>query len=672
MIVSWEWLGQYVALEMPLEDLTTRLTMSGLNLEGTESVGDDTAIDLEVTSNRPDCLGHVGVAREISVLYGLPLETPDPRPPTSGDSVAEKTSVEITCPDLCPRYTARVLEGVRVGPSPNWLVSRLATVGITSINNIVDVTNYVLLETGQPLHAFDIDKLDEGRIVVREATADEKFQAINHASYTLAPGMCVIADASKVVALAGVMGGAETEISESTTSVLIETAEFAPLSVRNTARTLSLFSDSSFRFERGIDPHAIDTASRRCCELILELAGGQLLDDVVWAGEPPPTEPTRVSIRFDQVPRVLGIDVPHSDIISILEQLGLNPLESPAADSATFAVPGWRRDLSREIDLIEEVARIWGYDRIPEDNRVPLTLSQPTHRDRVTDTLRDLFCAAGFHEAMTLSFVTAELYALFRPEPDREPLAVEHSSRRHENLLRQSLVPSLLQSRRENERHGTFGVDLFEIANVYLEAVPGAVGSEPTRVTAVSGRSFGELKGVCEMLVARLAPHSQLAAEPLELTGFIEGRGARLLLDGTPCGWLGELSRDATDPLDLRDAVAIAELDLSTIEQAVETTRRFAELPRFPAIERDLNFLLDLHVSWDALATVVRENAGPLLDSVSFGGQYRGQQIPADKKSYVVTIGYRSDQRTLTNEEVEEAQARVVAACESGLGVSLR
>ena len=672
MIVSWEWLGQYVALEMPLEDLTTRLTMSGLNLEGTESIGDDTAIDLEVTSNRPDCLGHIGVAREVSVLYGLPLDTPDPRPKTCNDPVSEQTSVEITCPDLCPRYTARVLQGVHVGPSPDWLVQRLATVGITSINNIVDITNYVLLETGQPLHAFDFDKLDEGRIVVREATADEEFQAINHTTYKLAPGMCVIADASKAVALAGVMGGAETEICESTTSVLIETAEFAPLSVRNTARTLSLFSDSSFRFERGIDPLGIDSASRRCCELILELAGGQLLDDVVWAGEPPPSEPTQVSIRFDQVPRVLGIDVPRSDIISILEQLGLTSIEDSADDSASFAVPGWRRDLSREIDLIEEVARVWGYDRIPEDNRVPLTLSQPTHRDRVTGTIRDLLCAAGFHEAMTISFVTAELFGLFRPEPDREPLAVEHSSRRQENLLRQSLVPSLLQSRRENERHGSFGVDLFEIANVYLESAPGAEGSEPTRVTAVTGRSFAELKGVCEMMMAQLAPHSRLSAEPLELAGFIEGRGARLLLEGTPCGWLGELSRNATDPLDLRDAVTIVELDLATIEEAVETTRRFAELPRFPAIERDLNFLLDLHVSWDALESVVRENSGPLLDSISFGGQYQGQQIPANKKSYVITIGYRSDQRTLTNEEIEEAQARVVAACEAELGVSQR
>ena len=280
MIVSWEWLGQYVALDMPLEDLTDRLTMSGLNLEGTESVAEDIAIDLEVTSNRPDCLGHVGVAREVSVLYALPLDIPDPQPPTASDSVNDATSVEITCPELCPRYTARVLRGVQVGPSPDWLVRRLATLGIASVNNIVDATNYVLLETGQPLHAFDLDKLTEGRIVVREAAAGEQFKAINHTNYTLAPGMCVIADAEKPVALGGVMGGAATEISASTCNVLIETAEFAPLSVRNTARTLSLFSDSSFRFERGIDPHGLDSASRRCCQLILELAGGELLDHV--------------------------------------------------------------------------------------------------------------------------------------------------------------------------------------------------------------------------------------------------------------------------------------------------------------------------------------------------------------------------------------------------------
>ncbi|MBQ15804.1 MAG: phenylalanine--tRNA ligase subunit beta [Planctomycetaceae bacterium] len=672
MIVSWDWLGEFVRLDMPLDELTLRLTMSGLNLEGTESVGRDTAIDLEVTSNRPDCLGHLGVAREISVLYERELQTPFVAPETADDPVESMTSVEVLCPELCPRYTARVIRGVSVGPSPDWLVERLKTVGITSVNNIVDITNYVLMETGQPLHAFDLDRLSGQRIVVREATKGESLEAINHTSYSLAPGMCVIADDQHPVALAGVMGGAATEISDSTSTILIETAEFDPLSVRNTARTLSLFSDSSFRFERGIDAHGLDRASLRCCELILQLAGGELLDGVIWVGDPAASEPETVSIRFAQVPRILGVEIAPNEIVSILESLGLALVGEPTQDAATFQVPGWRRDLGREIDLIEEVARIWGYDRIPEDARVPMTLSGPTRRDRVLGPLRDLFCAAGFFEAVTISFVTPELFALFQPEPARPQLSVDHSSRRQENLLRQSLVPSLLQSRRENERHGCFGVDLFEIANVYLEAQPGSAGSEPTRVTAVSGRSFAQLKGVCETVTEQLAPQARLSCSPSDLASFVPGRGATISINDTPCGWLGELARDVTDALDLRDAVTIVELDLEQIEQVVELARNFSSLPRFPAIERDLNFLLDDSVTWDQLSATVRDTAGPLLDSVTFGGQYHGKQIPTGKKSYVVTIGYRSADRTLTNDEVEEAQANVVSACDTRLGATLR
>lgn len=672
MIVSWDWLSEFVRLDMPLDELTSRLTMSGLNLEGTESVEADTAIDLEVTSNRPDCLGHLGVAREISVLYDRELQVPAPQPETASDAVGSLTSVEVDCPGLCSRYTARVVRGVTVGPSPDWMVQRLKTLGIATVNNIVDITNYVLMETGQPLHAFDLDRLSGQRVVVREATPGESLEAINHTTYALAPGMCVIADDEHPVALAGVMGGAATEISQSTTTILIETAEFDPLSVRNTARKLSLFSDSSFRFERGIDAHGLDAASLRCCELILQLAGGELLDGVIWVGDPPPPEPAAVPIRFAQVPRILGAEVSPDEIVSILESLGLSRVGEPTGNSATFEVPSWRRDLEREIDLIEEVARIWGYDRIPEDARVPMTLSVPTQRDRVLGPLRDLFCATGFFEAVTISFVTPELFDLFRPEPARSPLSVEHSSRRQENLLRQSLVPSLLQSRRENERHGNFGVDLFEIANVYLQAQPGIAGSEPTRVTAVSGRSFGELKGVCQMVIDHLAPQSRLSCAPCDLPGFVQGRGSAVSINETPCGWLGELSRDVTDSIDLRDAVTIVELDLDPIEQAVELTRRYTTLPRFPTIERDMNFLLDDNVTWDQLAATVRDTAGPLLDSVTFGGQYRGKQIPAGKKSYVVTIGYRSNDRTLTNDEVEEAQADVVNACDTQLGATLR
>ena len=270
MLVSWNWLNDYVKLDMELSELENRLSMSGLNHEESRPAEDDVTVDLEVTSNRADCLGHMGVAREIAVLWKKPLSVPDPQPPSSGKSVRDEVKVRIDCPELCPRYTARLVRGVKVGPSPDWLVNRLAAVNVAPVNNIVDITNYVLMECGQPLHAFDFAKLAGPQIIVREAAPGEKFEAIDHRTYELTGGMCVIADAERPVALAGVMGGADSEISASTTDVLIEAADFAQLSVRTTARHLSLHSPSSYRFERGVDPEGIDWASRRCCELILE------------------------------------------------------------------------------------------------------------------------------------------------------------------------------------------------------------------------------------------------------------------------------------------------------------------------------------------------------------------------------------------------------------------
>jgi phenylalanyl-tRNA synthetase beta chain len=273
MIVSWNWLEQYVTLEMSVETLTDRLTMTGLNLEGIEQVEGDTAIDLEVTSNRPDCLGHLGVAREIAALFDHPLQIPAAQPVEISEKTSAVTSVEIDCEDLCPQYIARVIRGVKIGPSPQWLQDRLKALGIVSINNIVDITNYVLMECGQPLHAFDFDKLAGQKIIVRQAKPGEKIVAINQKEYPLDDSMCVICDSEKPVAIGGVMGGLATEIGEQTVNVLIESAAFAPMSIRNTARKLNLHSDSSYRFERALDPAGVEWASRRCCELILELAG---------------------------------------------------------------------------------------------------------------------------------------------------------------------------------------------------------------------------------------------------------------------------------------------------------------------------------------------------------------------------------------------------------------
>ncbi len=309
MLVSWNWLKQYVPLSMPLEEFERRLMMAGLNHEGTAEVAGDLAIDLEITSNRPDCLGHIGIAREVAVLWGHPLTLPAANPKESKTPVGGLVKVRIDCPDLCLRYTARVIRGVKIGPSPRWMTRRLETVGLTAINNVVDISNYVLMECGQPLHTFDFGKLKGGEIIVRRPLAGETIEAIDHKTYPLGPEMCMICDAQDPVAIGGVMGGAQTEIAADTHEVLIEAAEFDPVSIRNTARQLNLHSDSSYRFERRVDPEGLDWASRRCCELILELAGGELAAGMVDVGRRPPRrEP--IVLRFSQLKRVLGIDVP--------------------------------------------------------------------------------------------------------------------------------------------------------------------------------------------------------------------------------------------------------------------------------------------------------------------------------------------------------------------------
>ncbi len=673
MLVSWNWLKQYVDLDVPVAELSERLTMSGLNLEEFHATGADFCIDLEVTSNRPDCLGHLGVAREAAILYGKPLKIPAATPRTVSAKTATVTSVAIESPELCSQYSARVIRGVKVGPSPPWMVDRLATIGITSINNIVDITNYVLMECGQPLHAFDFNKLNGRKIVIRRARPNEKLQAIDHKEYLLTGEMCVIADADRAVAIAGIMGGADTEIGSTTKDVLIEAALFSPLAIRNAARKLKLRSDSSYRFERALDPHGPDWASRRCCELILELAGGELLDEPVFAGIRPTSERASVVLRFGQLKRILGIDIPTTEAIRILESLGLTIVSRDADVQATFEIPSNRRDLSREIDLIEEVVRIHGYDKIPADASVPLCASKKRFQDRVTDRVRETLTAAGFYEAMTVSLVSENEQKLFSPRPASPVLCIEHSDFPEFSRLRQSLIPSLLVSRRENERYGQFDAQLFEIARVYVstdKSIP-EHQAEPRMVSMVSGRSFHELKGIVEQLAVRVNPLASLSVNESANPHFVAGRGAEVLLNGIFWGWLGELDRSVTDRIGLRDAVSIAELDLSLLEAQADLVPKFRDLPSHQASTRDLNFVLDERVCWSTVEETVRKAGGPLLQTVSFGGQYRGKQIPDGKKSYLVTLGYRAD-RTLTSEEVESAQKAVIEACLKELSATLR
>ena len=354
MIVSWNWLKDYVPLAIAPDELVQRLMMAGLNLEKSEPLASDVIIDLEVTSNRPDCLGHIGIAREAAVLCGQPLNVAEPTVAVASevsgrisDHLRNYTSVAVECADLCPRYTARVIRGVKIKPSPSQMAVRLATIGQPVINNVVDITNYVMLECGQPLHAFDFQKLNGRQIIVRRAKKNEPFAAIDHKTYSLDSEMCVIADAERPVALGGVMGGADTEVSPTTCDVLIEAAQFAPLAIRATARKLKLHSPSSYRFERGTDPEWVDWASRRACELILNHAGGELIEGVIDVG-PPRVAREPIVLRLSQLARILGIDVPAETVRKILTALGCQEQSHEAAQVVTVP-PSWRRDLSREI-----------------------------------------------------------------------------------------------------------------------------------------------------------------------------------------------------------------------------------------------------------------------------------------------------------------------------------
>ncbi len=733
MLVSWNWLKQYVPLNMPLEELERRLMMAGLNHEGTAEVAGDLAIDLEITSNRPDCLGHIGVAREIAVLWGSELKLPAARPAEEKTPADRLVKVRIDCPDLCLRYTARVIRGVKIGPSPRWMTRRLEAVGLAAINNVVDISNYVLMECGQPLHTFDFGKLKGGEIVVRRPLAGETIEAIDHKSYPLGAEMCMICDAQDPVAIGGVMGGAQTEISADTHDVLIEAAEFDPVSIRNTARQLNLHSDSSYRFERRVDPEGLDWASRRCCELILELGGGKLAAGMVDVGrQPPRREP--VTLRLAQLKRILGIEVPEGRVREILVALGneetcsrlaaggttapSRPAEYdrhiallpsarsntlPAAGTAippaqpsppaplpkgegsihpqspipnpssiTVVPPSWRRDLTREIDLIEEVARIHGYEAIPEDVGVPMVPSARRREDRVLEKIRHVLTGTGFDEAMTLSVVDRQSSAAMSPWTEAEPLRSQMPVIRGADYLRRSLTPSLLAVRRTNEALANAEIELFEIAKVYLPQ-GGELPREEIMLAVTSGREYPALKGVIEAIVNELKITAALESERADIPPLDPAASCRVRLGGEALGYVGQLPAEALRQFDLRGPTTVAEVKLSLLIEAADLVPRCMPQSPYPAVSRDLNLVVDEAVRWADVAATVRAGGGPLFEALEYRDTYRdSERLGQGKKSLLFSIALRSGDGTLTNEQADEVRERVVAACRAKHGAELR
>lgn len=680
MIVSWNWLKEYVELGMSHDDLVDRLTMSGLNHEGTENKGDDQAIDLEVTSNRADCLGHLGVAREIAALYDIPLNIPDPQPATSSDSIEQQCSVEIKASETCYRYTARLIKGVKIGPSPAWMQSRLESLGIGIVNNVVDATNYVMFECGQPLHAFDFAKINDGKIIVRDAEKDESFEAIDHRNYTLDSGMCVIADSKVPVALGGVMGGADSEVSDSTTDVLIEAAYFDQLSVRNTARKLKLHSPSSFRFERNIDSANLDWASRRVCELILETAGGELLDGVIDVGQPP-EQPPAVTLRFSQLKRLLGIEIPTDFIGPTLEKLGLT-IQSADDTSITATAPSWRKDLTREADLVEEVGRIYGFDKIPDNVNVPMAASHRPKTDRVIDKVRGVLTAAGYDEAVMPSLVPKPWSDAFSPWTDAAPLqssqpmlgVLEEYSQNigTVNLLRRSLVPSLIEVRRINEYRSNHDASLFETAKVYLPKGENEIPDQPTMLGVVSGDDYYDVKGVIETIIQTIAPAASLTLSECDHELLDASKSGELKLGDQCLGWIGEVSKKAKKQFGLRSNATVAELKLGLLEEAAVMIPQHQNLSSFQPMTRDFNFIVDESIRWSDLEATVRSASGPLLESVKYVETFRDEKRDGpNKKRLLLSVVLRSDEATLTGQQADEVCQSIISSCESSHAAAL-
>jgi phenylalanyl-tRNA synthetase beta chain len=669
MNISYQWLKEYVQTNLGAREAAEVLTRIGLNVDSiTDLPNGDACLLVEVTSNRPDCLGHLGVARELAAAIGTRVKLPEISFPELAETADSLTRVAIEELDLCPLYTARLIRGVKIGPSPAWLASRLEAVGVRPVNNIVDVTNYVMMEQGQPLHAFDYATLAEHRIVVRRAHPGEHFVAIDHSQHTLSPDRLVIADGRRPVALAGVMGGADTEISDRTADVLLETAVFDPLSIRTTARVLAMASESSYRFERRVDPCWTDWASRRACQLIAQVAGGRVARGVVTVGRPLPT-PTELVLRIARIETLLGMPIPAGTAADILARLECEVLEA-TPQQIRVRVPSWRPDLEREIDLIEEVARHYGYEKIPESRQPRITLATRSKTERVREIVSQVLTAAGYFEAVTFTFTSHDHATRFRRrDVTAEPLACRGTPL----VIRESLVEGLVESLAVNRNAGESDARLFEIAKRFIPVEGKELPQEDTMLALAGGDDFQALRGAMEAVfeALRLGGRMEFVATD-RYPDLDPDASAEILMDEEPIGMIGRTTRQAAAAFGLDEPPIVAELAYTPLMEAAVLQPAYQALPQLPAIVRDLAIVVDEAVTWALIEDAVITAGVDELESLEALDVYRGKQVPAGKKSVAFRFTLRSKGETLTREQADQMQARLLAALGQAVGAVLR
>lgn len=644
---------------------------------------DDVVLELEITPNRPDCLSMIGVAREISVTTGNPLKLSEIDVQEETVDVHTLTSVTIADPELCPRYAARVIRGVKIAPSPAWLQRRLETVGIGTINNIVDITNYVLMEYGHPLHAFDYHHLSENRIVVRRAKPGERLKTIDAEERELTPDMLVIADAENPVALAGVMGGFDSEITDQTVDVLLESAYFHPPSIRKTSKALGMHTEASHRFERGADPEGVIPAINRAAQLIVEVAGGAVCSGIVdvYPGE---REAINIELRPERVNFVLGTEIAHNDIRGILTRLGF-----VVSDAFEVTVPTFRPDVEQEIDLVEEIARVYGFDNIPTtlprgDIPIPKVEPKADLRERVKTYL--LQC--GMMEAMNYAFYHPDVFDRIRlssTDPLRQAVQIANPLSVDQSIMRTTLLPSLLANAQRNRNHQINDVQFFECSKVFIPNGTDEYPHEPERVAGMITGNLGagvygdplrpadffDIKGIVEGMLDRCGL-SDYTITHTDHPAFHPGRRAEIRIEDATLCVFGEAHPEVLENYDLPNKAYLFELDFEKLVDVVEPMRQFEPIPIYPSVNRDLALVLDADIPASRPIEIIESAGGELVSSLHLFDVYTGEQVAEGKKSLAFAIEYRSTTETLTDEIVDRVHGGILERLEQELGATLR
>ena len=669
------WLRDFVDVPGSAEEIARTMSARGFAVEGIESDHGDSVIDFEVTANRPDCMSVMGMAREIATAYGLQVRRPAAVTTVRTDALhlsslkaVEKSDIDVVIEkaDLCPRYAGAVAD-VTVGPSPDWMQARLRAAGVRPISNIVDVTNYVLIEMGHPMHAFDLGKLAGAQIRVRTALAGETLRTLDGQKRTLSSEMLVIADAERAAAVAGVMGGADSEVTTGTTAIVLESAYFSPLSVRRTSKKLGLKTEASMRFERGADPRLPVTAMERAAALLEVIGAGRSRGTVVDR-YPLRAEPTVIRLRRTRIAGLLGAQVPDADVKRILDSLGFALREHP--DGWEVTVPTRRVDVLREVDLIEEVARHYGFDRLPVTFPA-LETAPPPVDPRITRArqLRGVLTAAGFSEAVTFGFVAEAAAAPFAGAGDLVPIANPLS----ENfaVLRPSALPGLMDAVAHNLRREQRDVRLFEIGARFTRSA----GERRSVACVWTGSAHGDhwtgetrevdffdIKGVAQRICQAVRVPTE--AEPHREAWLLPGRAAALVAGKTRVAVVGQLAPTVTGAhgLAASDSVYVAEVDLDALERLSGGDVQIEPLPRYPSVTRDISILVNDSIAAAGVRRTIADAAPSTLVRVREFDRYQGKGIPDDKVSLSLRLTFRSSDRTLTDAEVQEAMSRVLTA----------